>query len=176
MRCSVLQYVALAAVCCSVLQCVAVCCSVLQCAAKSIREFPPASSTCCSVLQCVAVCYCGLQCVAVCFCVLHILHKAFQIFYPQRARVARPWAHESDTTSQKSARCNTLRHTATNCNTLQHTAVHCNTHSDTNNVKKVRALLNLRLIYSSGENRTTMSRRDRVGDSAEPLRRKESHQ
>jgi len=34
-----------AAVCCSVLQCVAVCCSVLQCVAM-----------CCSVLQCVAVC------------------------------------------------------------------------------------------------------------------------
>jgi len=34
----------LAAVCCSVLQCVAVCCSVLPCVA-----------VCCSVLQCVAV-------------------------------------------------------------------------------------------------------------------------
>ena len=43
-----------AAVCCSVLQCVAVCCSVLQCVA-----------VCCSVLQCVAVCCSVLQCVAV---------------------------------------------------------------------------------------------------------------
>ena len=42
-----------AAVCCSVLQCVAVCCSVLQCVA-----------VCCSVLQCVAVCCSVLQCVA----------------------------------------------------------------------------------------------------------------
>ena len=41
--CIVLHCVA--AVCCSVLQCVAVCCSVLQCVA-----------VCCSVLLCVAVC------------------------------------------------------------------------------------------------------------------------
>ena len=40
---SVLQFVAVFAVCYSVLQCMAVCCSVLQCA-----------TVCCSVLQCVA--------------------------------------------------------------------------------------------------------------------------
>jgi len=59
--CSVVECVAVwwsvlqcGAVCCSVLQCAAVCCSVLQCAA-----------VCCSVLQCVALRCSVLQCAAV---------------------------------------------------------------------------------------------------------------
>jgi len=47
--------VSVAAVFCSVLQCVAVCCSVLQCVA-----------VCCSVLQCVAVCCSVCGCVESC--------------------------------------------------------------------------------------------------------------
>ena len=66
-------YFPLAAVCCSVLQCVAACCSVLQCVAVccSVRGLRRSRdrATClllspdCSVLQCVAVCCSVLLCV-----------------------------------------------------------------------------------------------------------------
>jgi len=61
----------MAAVRCSVLQCVAVCCSsVLHCAPR-FECVAVHVAVCCSVLQCVAVVCCiVLQCVAVCCSVL----------------------------------------------------------------------------------------------------------
>jgi len=50
--CSVWQFIAIFAVCCSVLQCVAVSCSVLQC----VRLIAETLYVICSVLHCVAVC------------------------------------------------------------------------------------------------------------------------
>ena len=82
---SAVQYVAVVATRCSVLQHVAACCSVLQCpactmtyTAKSECVFVAVCCSvlqyvvlCCSVSQCVVVCWsagCVLQCVAVCVC------------------------------------------------------------------------------------------------------------
>jgi len=64
---SLLFYIAVRIVCCSVLQCVAVCCSVLQCVA-----------VCCSVFQCVALCCFVLQCVAVCCSVLQCVAGTYE--------------------------------------------------------------------------------------------------
>ena len=72
---SVLQCVAVVAVCCSVLRCVAVCCSVLGIeshgytileAGNGMLRLLQCVAVCCCVLQCVAVCCSVLQCVAVC--------------------------------------------------------------------------------------------------------------
>jgi len=67
---SMLQCVAVLAVCDSVWQCVAVCCSVLQCVAVCYSVLQRVA-VCCSVLQCLAMSGSVSQCVALCCTVLH---------------------------------------------------------------------------------------------------------